>query len=109
MQNVAALVDTPKGQAGRPSRALTAEQAAILLDAARSARLGTYVVLCLMTGIRTEEARALRWEHVDLDAGHRRLALGPAWRRDQDREIEAHSRATGCSSKGTARAPGASG
>jgi hypothetical protein len=29
--------------------------------------LGAYVVLCLQTGIRTEEARALRWEHVDLD------------------------------------------
>jgi hypothetical protein len=24
-----------------------------------------YISLCLATGIRTEEARALRWEHVD--------------------------------------------
>ena len=24
-----------------------------------------YIALCLATGIRTEEARALRWEHVD--------------------------------------------
>ncbi len=69
VQNVAALVDTPKGQTGRPSRALTTEQATALLEAAQSARLGAYVVLCLLTGIRTEEARALRWEHVDLDAG----------------------------------------
>lgn len=69
VQNVAALVDTPRGQTGRPSRALTADQAAALMVAAQSARLGTYVVLCLMTGIRTEEARALRWQHVDLDAG----------------------------------------
>ncbi|MGH3303210.1 MAG: hypothetical protein ACRDOK_16325 [Streptosporangiaceae bacterium] len=30
-------------------------------------RLGAYVVLCLQTGIRTEEARALTWDHVDLD------------------------------------------
>ena len=66
--NVAALVDTPKGQPGRPSKALTAEQAAAVLTAARESRLGAYVVLCLMTGIRTEEARALRWDHVDLDA-----------------------------------------
>jgi integrase len=28
----------------------------------------TYLVL-LMTGIRPEEARALRWDHLDLDAG----------------------------------------
>ena len=69
LHNAAALVDTPKGQQGRKSKALTAEQAAALLKAAGSARLGTYVVLCLLTGIRTEEARALRWDHVDLDAG----------------------------------------
>jgi integrase len=67
--NVAALVDTPKGQPGRPSKALTAEQAAAVLKAAEGSRLSAYVVLCLMTGIRTEEARALRWDHVDLDAG----------------------------------------
>jgi integrase len=68
VHNVSALVDTPKGQSGRPSRALTAEQAAAVLKAAKASRLGAYVVLCLMTGIRTEEARALRWDHVDLDA-----------------------------------------
>ncbi len=66
--NVAALVDTPQGQPGRPSKALTAEQAAAVLKAAKGCRLGAYVVLCLMTGIRTEEARALRWDHVNLDA-----------------------------------------
>jgi integrase len=69
VHNVAALVDTPKGQPGRPSRALTAVQAAAVLKAAGESRLGAYVVLCLMTGIRTEEARALRWDHVNLDAG----------------------------------------
>jgi hypothetical protein len=25
-----------------------------------------YIVLCLLVGVRTEEARALRWDHVDL-------------------------------------------
>ena len=69
VHNVAALVDTPKGQPGRPSKALTAEQAAAVLKAARDSRLGAYVVLCLTAGIRTEEARALRWDHVNLDAG----------------------------------------
>jgi integrase len=69
MHNAAALVDTPKGQSGRPSKALTADQAAAVLRAARTSRLGAYVVLCLLTGVRTEEARALRWDHVDLDAG----------------------------------------
>jgi len=69
MHNVAALVDTPQGQSGRPSKALTAGQAAAVLEAAAESRLGAYVVLCLMTGIRTEEARALRWDHVDLETG----------------------------------------
>src|SRR5258708_24630373 len=60
---------TPKGHKGRPSNALTADQAASLLEAADGARLGAYVVLCVLTGIRTGEAQALRWDHVDLDTG----------------------------------------
>ncbi|MDQ2813090.1 MAG: hypothetical protein M3Z75_14750 [Actinomycetota bacterium] len=32
-------------------------------------RLHAYVVLLLTTGLRPEEARALRWDHVDLEAG----------------------------------------
>jgi integrase len=66
-RNVAALVRPPAGQPGRPSKSLTADQAAALLAAAGRSRLGAYVVLCLLAGVRTEEARALTWEHVDLD------------------------------------------
>lgn len=62
-------VDNPKGQVGRPSRSFTLEQSLALLDAALESRLNAYVVLSLATGIRTEEARELRWEHVDLDGG----------------------------------------
>jgi len=32
-------------------------------------RLHGYVVLLLTTGLRPEEARALRWERIDLEAG----------------------------------------
>lgn len=64
-RNVAMLVDTPKGQAGRPSKSLTMDQATALLAAAGGTRMHAYISLCLATGIRTEEARALRWEHVD--------------------------------------------
>jgi integrase len=67
-RNVAALVKPPPGQAGRPSRAMTADQAAALLRVAQGDDyLGAYVILSLTTGIRTEEARALRWDHVSLD------------------------------------------
>jgi integrase len=67
-RNVSALVDTPHGREGRPSQALTVEQAAALLEAAEDSRLHAYIVLCLLTGVRSEEARALTWDHVDLDA-----------------------------------------
>ncbi|TVZ00152.1 site-specific integrase [Trebonia kvetii] len=66
-RNVATLTDPPKGAAGRPSRSLTLEQSLALLDAARGSRLNAYIVLSLTVGIRTEEARELRWDHVDLD------------------------------------------
>jgi integrase len=66
-RNVAALVKPPTGQPGRPSKSLSAAQAAALLTAAEDTRLGAYVVLCLLVGVRTEEAPALTWDHVDLD------------------------------------------
>src|SRR5579864_3202719 len=59
-RNVAVLVDTPKGQAGRLSKSLSLEQASALLAAADGTRMHAYIALCLGTGIRTEEARALR-------------------------------------------------
>lgn len=66
-RNVAMLVDPPRGAVGRPSRSLTLEQSLALLEAARGSWLYAYVVLSLTIGIRTEEARGLRWDHVDLD------------------------------------------
>jgi integrase len=83
-RNVAALVDTPKGREGRPSRSLTWEQAVAVITAAETlpstelppglkdvrrpaALMHAYIVLSLLVGVRTEEARALRWQHVDLD------------------------------------------
>jgi integrase len=66
---VSALVNTPRGLEGRPSRSLTLDQSSALLEAAESSRLHAFIVLCLLTGVRSEEARALAWEHVDLEAG----------------------------------------
>src|SRR5438874_12063953 len=42
-------------------------QSVALIRAARSYGLYAYVVLSLLVGVRTEEARALRWDHVDLE------------------------------------------
>ena len=68
-RNVSALVDTPRGREGRPSQSLTVTQASALLEAAEDSRLHAYIVLCLLTGVRSEEARALTWDHVDMEAG----------------------------------------
>ena len=39
-----------------------------LIAAAQEYALYAYVVLSLLVGLRTEEARALRWDHIHLDA-----------------------------------------
>ena len=65
-RNVAELVTAPKGLDGRPSKSLTLRQAQALIAAAEESRLHGYIVLCLLTGCRTEEARALRWDDVEL-------------------------------------------
>jgi len=63
-RNVASLVDAPKGQqAGRPSKSLSLEQTA-LMTAAKGTALEAYIVVSLLSRVRTEEARALRWDHV---------------------------------------------
>ncbi|WEV26672.1 site-specific integrase [Streptomyces sp. 71268] len=66
-RNVVELCSVPKGQAGRPSKALNLTQAGAVLDAAADSRLHAYIVVALLAGARTEELRALTWSHVDLE------------------------------------------
>ena len=71
-RNVASLILVPEGQEGRPSKAMTLDQAVQLLDQVGPGsehRLAAYVVVSLLAGVRTEEARALTWAEVDLDEG----------------------------------------
>jgi len=80
---VPTLVDTPWARKGARQSPLTLEQAVAVIAAAETlpvmelrpgltdvcrpaALMYAYVVLSLLVGIRTEEARALRWDHVDL-------------------------------------------
>ena len=66
-RNVVLLCGTPTGQSGRPSKALTLEQAQALVEHAGGSTMGTYVLMSLLTGARTEELRALTWSHLDLN------------------------------------------
>jgi integrase len=63
-RNVAALVSLPTDRERRPSKSFTVEQAQALLAASEGRRLHAYVTLSLLVGLRTEEAPALRWDHV---------------------------------------------
>ena len=63
-RNVAELVTTPEGRLGRPSKALTLDQAIAVLAQAKTTPMYAYVAVSLLTGVRTEEARALLWDHV---------------------------------------------
>ena len=96
-RNVASLVRPPQGQQGRPSRSLTVGQAAAVLKAAANYRTSAHIVLSLTTGIRTEEARALRWERVDLEA--KTVAV---WR-----SVRSHGDVKTSKSRRTLRLPGA--
>ena len=58
-RNVVARCSVPKGQPGRPSKALTMAQAEAVLAAAEHTRMRGYIMLSLLTGARTEELRAL--------------------------------------------------
>jgi integrase len=65
-RNVVLLCDVPTGRLGRPSKALTLDQATAVIKVAEDSPLYAYIVLSLLIGARTEELRALRWCHVDL-------------------------------------------
>lgn len=66
-RNVVALCSVPEGQGGRPSKSLTLVQAEAVLRASESSRMHAYIVVSLLTGARTEELRALRWDEVYLE------------------------------------------
>jgi integrase len=78
-RNVAALIDTPNGRAGRHRRAFSLPQAAALILASRelpvlelhaglkdprrpASLMNAYITVSLMAGVRPEEARAIGWE-----------------------------------------------
>jgi integrase len=65
-RNVAMVCTAPTGTGGRPSSSLTLAQAQAVMAAAEESHLHAYVVLALLTGVRTEELRALTWDRLDL-------------------------------------------
>lgn len=58
----------PGGQDAAEKEALTKAQQQTLLESVRGLPIYPFVVLCLYTGLRREEALGLQWQHVHLDA-----------------------------------------
>lgn len=83
-RNVALLCDAPRGKVGRPSKALTLDQARAVLAAAEGTSMNAYVVLSLFTGARTEELRALTWKHLDLETDPPSMQVWRSVRRGGD-------------------------
>lgn len=62
-------MNIPSGRRGRPSKSLTPRNVDDVLTKTAPDRLHHYIVVSLLTGARTEELRALSWDHVHVDAG----------------------------------------
>ncbi|MEU4329052.1 tyrosine-type recombinase/integrase [Nonomuraea dietziae] len=87
-RNVVLLCELPKGQPGRPSKALTIEQAAAVLEANETSKpwLRAYVLVSLLVGLRTEEVRELPWAYVvalDEETGTWRSVKDVGWDHDE--------------------------
>jgi integrase len=66
-RNVAMLVDAPEGRESRQSKSLTLDQAKAILQESQGKWIHAYIALSIFTGVRTEEARPLRWENTHLN------------------------------------------
>lgn len=66
-RNVVELVTPPRGMAGRKSKSLSEKQALDVLTLTKGNSMYAYIVVSMLTGVRTEEIRALTWDRVSLD------------------------------------------
>lgn len=78
----------PRG--GKPAKekeALDDEQCKILLDTVAKLPVNSFVMLGLYAGLRREEALALRWEYVFLDAKSPYISIRKAWHTEHNRPV----------------------
>jgi integrase len=83
-RNVVELAEIPLGRPGRQSKSLIPEQVDAVLIRTAPDRLHNYIVVSLLTGGRTEELRALRWDHVHLESSPPHIEVWRSVRADGD-------------------------
>ena len=59
-------------------KSLTLDQAQAMRTAAEGTPMNAYIVLSLLTGVRTEELRALTWDHLDVEADPPTIMVRPS-------------------------------
>jgi integrase len=79
-RNPAAFVDLPK-QTRKEMKALSPEEAARFVNAAREDEHGLIFIVALLTGCRPEEYLALQWKDIDLESGLVIIQRTLIWRR----------------------------
>lgn len=75
------------GMPAKEKEALTDKQMQTLLDAVDVLPVKPFVMLGLYAGLRREEALALRWEYVHLDAASPYISVQKAWHTENNRPV----------------------
>ncbi len=78
-RNVVDLAEVPVGRVGRASKSLTPEQVDAVLTQTAPDRMHNYIVVVAIDRGRTEELRALRWEHVHMEGNPDRVPPVPPY------------------------------
>ena len=75
------------GKTPKERKAFTDEQVATLLDAIRGLPPYPFIMLCLYSGLRREEALALQWDSVFLEGGAPHIVVCRAWHTEHNRPV----------------------
>lgn len=83
-------LDPKGGKSAKEKKALTEKQVQTLLDAIRGLPPYTFVLICLYSGLRREEALALQWDCVFLDDAAPHIYVDRAWHIENNRPVVTH-------------------
>ena len=75
---------------GKPTKkkdALTDQQVEVLLDTVKGLPPYLFIMICLYSGLRREEALGLQWDCVFLDAATPYISVRRAWRSEHNRPV----------------------